>query len=118
MLCQEKHSTISNCGLAQYQKLRLRSRQRHDGQIREELGLTHPEILRFSMSAQSPGRSPKTDQTVTNERGTSIAVTLGSLVDTAIRFDRSFDSVKESAAQKAGCSAVERYSQSQDCSRP
>ena len=40
---------ISNCGLAGYQLLGLRSRQRHDGEIRDELGQTQPEILRFMM---------------------------------------------------------------------
>jgi hypothetical protein len=36
--------------------------QRHDGQVRDELRLTQPEILRFSMSAQSPSHSPSSEQ--------------------------------------------------------
>jgi hypothetical protein len=61
MVCQERRNTISNCGLARYQLLQLRSRQK-DGQIRDELRLTQPEILRFSMSAQSPSHSSSLDQ--------------------------------------------------------
>jgi hypothetical protein len=59
---KERRNTISNCGLARYQLLRLRGRQRHDGRIRDELGLTQPEILRFSMSAQSLSHSSSSDR--------------------------------------------------------
>lgn len=62
MIYQERRNSISNCGLARYQLIRLRSRQRHDGQIRDELRLTQPEILRFSRSAQSPSHSSSLDQ--------------------------------------------------------
>jgi len=56
-------------------------------------------------------------QTVTNERGTSIAAIAGRRVDTATRFDRNSDSAKAWAVQRAYRLIQGRRTQSQDYSR-